>query len=371
MPAYETLIYEAAESGVATIALNQPETRNALSPQLLAELLQALQHARDDEQVRVVVLASTHASVFSSGGNLAAFSSEVSQLDKHRENERFPELFALLGRARQALDLRRRRPCARRCARVGARLRPDRRARERPLRHAGDQRRPVPVHGRGAALPQRPAQEGGRTAAAGRADLGHGGRAHRHRQPRRPRRRLRSGRRRLGAQARRQVAADAEAWQGCDVQPSRTWPSPRRSSTCARSSRWRLQPRTCRRASPRSSRSASRSGRAADAPAVRVLRREVDDALVGRGPPRPARTHQARGRRGEDRPPARRREADRPRAARAADRRGHLGRARDPRPAALLSGRDGRSRRSCRRGRDRVRQGQRPPGRGRRPTTSR
>src|ERR1700734_303036 len=48
--------------------------------------------------------------------------------------------------------------------------------------------------------------------------------------------------------------------------PSRTWPSPRRSSTCARSSRWRLQPRTCRRASPRSSRSASRSGRAADAP---------------------------------------------------------------------------------------------------------
>jgi len=97
MPAYELLIYEAAESGVATIALNQPETRNALSPQMLAELLEALQHARDDEQVRVVVLTSTHASVFSSGGNLAAFSSEVSQLDKHRENERFPEIFRLLG----------------------------------------------------------------------------------------------------------------------------------------------------------------------------------------------------------------------------------------------------------------------------------
>jgi enoyl-CoA hydratase/carnithine racemase len=97
MPDYETLIYEAAPSGVATIALNQPETRNALSPQVLAELLAALQHARDDEQVRVVVLASTHEKVFSSGGNLAAFSAEVSQLDKHRENERFPELFRLLG----------------------------------------------------------------------------------------------------------------------------------------------------------------------------------------------------------------------------------------------------------------------------------
>ncbi len=97
MPAYETLIYEAAESGVATIALNQPDTRNALSPQLLAELIAALRAARDDEQVRVVVLTSTHATVFSSGGNLAAFNAEVSQLEKHRENERFPELFRLLG----------------------------------------------------------------------------------------------------------------------------------------------------------------------------------------------------------------------------------------------------------------------------------
>lgn len=97
MPAYETLIYEAAQSGVATIALNQPQTRNALSPQLLSELLAALRQARDDEQVRVVVLASTHESVFSSGGNLAAFSAEESQLEKHRQNERFPELFRLLG----------------------------------------------------------------------------------------------------------------------------------------------------------------------------------------------------------------------------------------------------------------------------------
>ena len=96
MPAFQTLTYDAAD-GVATIALNQPETRNALSPQLLGELIAGLQEARDDETVRVVVLASTHPTVFSSGGNLAAFSAEVSQLQKHRENERFPELFRLLG----------------------------------------------------------------------------------------------------------------------------------------------------------------------------------------------------------------------------------------------------------------------------------
>ena len=37
MSAFETLNYEVAASGVATIALNQPQTRNALSAQLLSE----------------------------------------------------------------------------------------------------------------------------------------------------------------------------------------------------------------------------------------------------------------------------------------------------------------------------------------------
>jgi enoyl-CoA hydratase/carnithine racemase len=97
MPDFTTLIYEAAPSGVVTIALNQPETRNALSPELLGELVVALRHVRRDERARVVVLASTHERVFSSGGNLAAFTSETTQIEKHQENARFPELFTLLG----------------------------------------------------------------------------------------------------------------------------------------------------------------------------------------------------------------------------------------------------------------------------------
>ena len=55
---YETLRYEVSDA-VATIALDQPETRNALSDALLDELLVALLAARDDDAVRVVVLAST------------------------------------------------------------------------------------------------------------------------------------------------------------------------------------------------------------------------------------------------------------------------------------------------------------------------
>jgi enoyl-CoA hydratase/carnithine racemase len=42
-------------------------------------------------------LTSTHEKVFSSGGNLAAFTSEATQIEKHEENARFPQLFTLLG----------------------------------------------------------------------------------------------------------------------------------------------------------------------------------------------------------------------------------------------------------------------------------
>jgi enoyl-CoA hydratase/carnithine racemase len=95
--AYATLRYEVADAGVATIALDQPETRNALSDELLGELIAALQAARDDAAVRCVVLTSTHEKVFSAGGNLAGFAAEVPLVHKHFATERFPRLFRLLG----------------------------------------------------------------------------------------------------------------------------------------------------------------------------------------------------------------------------------------------------------------------------------
>jgi enoyl-CoA hydratase len=94
---YETLRYELAPTGVATIALDQPETRNALSDQVLAELTAALVAARGDPAVRCVVIASTHETVFSSGGNLSGFAADVALVHKHFQSERFPALFRLLG----------------------------------------------------------------------------------------------------------------------------------------------------------------------------------------------------------------------------------------------------------------------------------
>ena len=94
---YETILYDVADSGVATIALNQPDTRNALSNELLGELIDAFESARGDEAVRCVVLTSTHDRVFSSGANLGGFAGEVPLVHKHFGSERFVQLFRLIG----------------------------------------------------------------------------------------------------------------------------------------------------------------------------------------------------------------------------------------------------------------------------------
>ena len=87
----------AVSGGVATISLNQPDTRNALSDELLDALLAALERAKADGEVRAVVLASTHETVFSAGGNLGGFAADVPLVQKHQGIERFPRLFELIG----------------------------------------------------------------------------------------------------------------------------------------------------------------------------------------------------------------------------------------------------------------------------------
>src|SRR3712207_7403758 len=51
-----------SDGGVATISLDDPDTRNALSDETLAALIAAFERARDDAAVRCVVLTSTHRS---------------------------------------------------------------------------------------------------------------------------------------------------------------------------------------------------------------------------------------------------------------------------------------------------------------------
>ena len=94
---YATLRYDVSDDGIATIALDQPDTRNALSDELLDELIAAFEAARDDTGVRCLVLTSTHERIFSAGANLGGFAADVPLVHKHFGTERFPRLFRTIG----------------------------------------------------------------------------------------------------------------------------------------------------------------------------------------------------------------------------------------------------------------------------------
>ena len=94
--AYDTILYE-VDGGVATVTLNQPDTRNAVSNEMLGELLDALGKAREDEDVRCLVCASSHDKVFSAGANLAGFGADAPLVHKHFGSTRFIELFRAFG----------------------------------------------------------------------------------------------------------------------------------------------------------------------------------------------------------------------------------------------------------------------------------
>jgi enoyl-CoA hydratase len=93
----QPVLYDVADSGVATITLNEPSTRNALSAEVLQGLIDAFTRAREEEAVRCVVLASSHDTVFSSGANLAGFAGDVPLVHRHFASERFVQLLGLIG----------------------------------------------------------------------------------------------------------------------------------------------------------------------------------------------------------------------------------------------------------------------------------
>jgi enoyl-CoA hydratase len=90
---YETILYEVRDDGVATVTLDSPDNRNALTDQLLSELTDSLESARDDVRVRCLVLTSSHEKVFSAGAALDQFAADVPLVHKHFGTERFPRLF--------------------------------------------------------------------------------------------------------------------------------------------------------------------------------------------------------------------------------------------------------------------------------------
>jgi enoyl-CoA hydratase/carnithine racemase len=94
---YEQLLYDVS-GGVATLTLNRPEQRNALSAQLLEELVDGLRTARDDDRVRAVVLTGAGDKAFCAGADLGGFAADAPLVEKHLANDRFLDFFRLMPR---------------------------------------------------------------------------------------------------------------------------------------------------------------------------------------------------------------------------------------------------------------------------------
>jgi enoyl-CoA hydratase/carnithine racemase len=95
--AKKELLYQVAD-GVATVTLNRPEQRNALNGELLAQLVEAIRRARDDEKVRAVVLTGAGDKVFCAGADLGGFAADATLVEKHFASDLFLEFFRLMPR---------------------------------------------------------------------------------------------------------------------------------------------------------------------------------------------------------------------------------------------------------------------------------
>ncbi|HMN69111.1 MAG TPA: 1,4-dihydroxy-2-naphthoyl-CoA synthase [Bdellovibrionales bacterium] len=66
---YRDIKFERSEEGIAKITINRPEVRNAFRPQTVMELKEALEIARENPKIGVVILTGEGPDAFCSGGD--------------------------------------------------------------------------------------------------------------------------------------------------------------------------------------------------------------------------------------------------------------------------------------------------------------
>ncbi len=69
LPGYEDIKYEKSSDGIAKITINRPEVHNAFRPRTVAEMIGAMDDARDDGSIGVVILTGEGPNAFCSGGD--------------------------------------------------------------------------------------------------------------------------------------------------------------------------------------------------------------------------------------------------------------------------------------------------------------
>ncbi|MEQ8690647.1 MAG: enoyl-CoA hydratase/isomerase family protein, partial [Pseudomonadales bacterium] len=99
-------LIETHDEGVATLTMNRPQARNAMSGEMMAAMTEALPRLAADRSVRCVVLTGA-GGAFCAGGDVKGFASEASADSK---GDAKPSGFDLEGRSqglRQGMELSR------------------------------------------------------------------------------------------------------------------------------------------------------------------------------------------------------------------------------------------------------------------------
>ena len=86
-------VLRSVAGGVATVTINRPERRNALSWAVIAELREVLATLRDDPEVRVVVLTGAGDKAFCAGADLGGMADGASFLELHEGRGGLADLF--------------------------------------------------------------------------------------------------------------------------------------------------------------------------------------------------------------------------------------------------------------------------------------
>src|SRR5439155_13937879 len=81
-PPVEQVRYE-VEGPVARVTIDRPERHNAMSFQVMQELAEAFDAARDDDEVRVVVLTGAGERAFCAGADLGGIGSNAGPTRMH------------------------------------------------------------------------------------------------------------------------------------------------------------------------------------------------------------------------------------------------------------------------------------------------
>lgn len=98
MASEQALVLTDVSDGIATLTLNRPERRNALSPALIEALIETLAALRGDAEARVVVLTGAGDKAFCAGADLGSQRLVGGLLAMHEQRDRFVDVLEALMR---------------------------------------------------------------------------------------------------------------------------------------------------------------------------------------------------------------------------------------------------------------------------------